>query len=252
MAVDPLEQAAPAQQGGSEDADERLAAELAATRGALAETERQLRELRERRSAEMERLERQAYWLEWAGIDFERLMARRRAAHRAEGPATGGTDGGARDPPAAGMSEGEPAPAVSVVVPVKDGARHLAELLESISGQRVDADVEVLVVDSGSSDGSVEIARAHEAQVIEIEPAEFGHGRTRNLAAERTTGDTIVFLTQDATPASTRWLAVSSRHSIRTAAHRPVLRPAPPAARHQPDDRPRADGVLRVLHATKR
>ena len=77
MAVDPLEQAAPAQQAASEDANERLAAELAATRSALAESERQLRELRERRSAEMERLERQAYWLEWAGIDFERLMARR-------------------------------------------------------------------------------------------------------------------------------------------------------------------------------
>ena len=43
----------------------------------------------------------------------------------------------------------------------------------------------MLVVDSGSRDGSVEIARAHGARVIEIAPAEFGHGRTRNLAAEQ-------------------------------------------------------------------
>ena len=92
MAVDPLDpartgpeepvrsvatEAASPQQAASEDASQRLAAELAATRSALEESERQLRELRHRRSAEMERLERQAYWLEWAGIDFERLMARR-------------------------------------------------------------------------------------------------------------------------------------------------------------------------------
>ena len=83
------------------------------------------------------------------------------------------------------MSENEQGPTVSVVLPVKNGARHLREVLEAISRQRIDAAVEVLVVDSGSSDGSVEIARAAGARVIEIEPAEFGHGSTRNLAAER-------------------------------------------------------------------
>ena len=40
----------------------------------------------------------------------------------------------------------------------------------------------------------------------EIPSAEFGHGRTRNLGAELTTGDVIAFLTQDATPAP-GWLA---------------------------------------------
>ncbi len=43
--------------------------------------------------------------------------------------------------------------------------------------------------------------------MIEIDPAEFGHGRTRNLAAERAGGRCIAFLTQDATPASDSWLA---------------------------------------------
>ena len=98
-------------------------------------------------------------------------------------------------------------PAVSVVVPVKDGARHLAEVLEAVARQRIDADVETLVIDSGSKDGSPAIARAHGATVIEIPPADFGHGRTRNLAAERAAGDRIAFLTQDATPASDTWLA---------------------------------------------
>jgi glycosyltransferase involved in cell wall biosynthesis/GT2 family glycosyltransferase len=92
---------------------------------------------------------------------------------------------------------------VSVVVPVKDGERYLEELLEALAREGVD---EVLVVDSGSRDRSRGIVRAAGAQLLEIDPAEFGHGRTRNLGAERTSGELICFLTQDATPVA-GWLA---------------------------------------------
>jgi hypothetical protein len=51
--------------------------ELALTRAALASAEQQLSELREARSAEMARLERQAYWLERWRIDLDALMSRR-------------------------------------------------------------------------------------------------------------------------------------------------------------------------------
>lgn len=86
---------------------------------------------------------------------------------------------------------------VSVVVPVKDGAAFLGDLLAALAREGVD---ETLVIDSGSHDGSQEIARASTARVLEIAPGDFGHGRTRNLGAERTSGDVIAFLTQDATP----------------------------------------------------
>jgi glycosyltransferase involved in cell wall biosynthesis len=86
---------------------------------------------------------------------------------------------------------------LSVVVPVRDGEAHLEELLAALAGQ---GPLEVLVIDSGSRDRSVAIARAAGVEVLEIEPAEFGHGRTRNLGAQRTSGDLIAFLTQDATP----------------------------------------------------
>ena len=92
---------------------------------------------------------------------------------------------------------------VSVVVPVKDGERFLAELLDAVGAQGAH---EVLVIDSGSRDRSPEIARAAGAQLIEIDPREFGHGRTRNLGAARTTGELICFLTQDATPTG-GWLS---------------------------------------------
>src|SRR4051812_25841935 len=86
----------------------------------------------------------------------------------------------------------------SVIVPVLNGARYLPELLDAVHAQG--RDVELLVVDSGSTDGSVDIARRAGATVLEIPRASFGHGRTRNLAAERTSGELICFLTQDATP----------------------------------------------------
>jgi O-antigen biosynthesis protein len=87
---------------------------------------------------------------------------------------------------------------VSVVIPVKDGARYLEELLAALAREGAD---EVLVIDSGSRDRSLEIAHAADGvQLLEILPEQFGHGRTRNLGAERTSGELICFLTQDATP----------------------------------------------------
>ena len=86
---------------------------------------------------------------------------------------------------------------MSVVIPVKDGERYLEELLAALAREGVD---EVLVIDSGSRDRSLEIVRAAGVELLEIDPAEFGHGRTRNLGAERTSGELICFLTQDATP----------------------------------------------------
>ncbi|HEX2160320.1 MAG TPA: glycosyltransferase [Thermoleophilaceae bacterium] len=93
---------------------------------------------------------------------------------------------------------------VSVVIPVKDGARHLERLLAAV--RRQGEGVELLAIDSGSRDGSVELARAGGATVHEIAPEEFGHGRTRNLAMELATGDVVCFLTQDAVP-EPGWLA---------------------------------------------
>lgn len=85
-----------------------------------------------------------------------------------------------------------------MVIPVKDGAGHLAEVLAAVRGQ--DGEAELLVIDSGSRDGSQDLARAAGARLHEIPSAAFGHGRTRNLGAELAEGDVIAFLTQDATP----------------------------------------------------
>jgi O-antigen biosynthesis protein len=96
-----------------------------------------------------------------------------------------------------------PEQTVSAVIPVKDGERYLDELLGALAREGVD---QALVIDSGSRDRSREIATAHGVELLEIDPGEFGHGRTRNLGAEHTSGELICFLTQDATPCA-GWLA---------------------------------------------
>jgi O-antigen biosynthesis protein len=99
-----------------------------------------------------------------------------------------------------------PAP-VTVAIPVLDGARYLDEVLTAVRAQRLDRELELLIVDSGSTDGSLEIARRHGAVVHEIPKREFSHGGTRNRMLRLASGDHVAFLTQDATPAHDRWLA---------------------------------------------
>jgi rhamnosyltransferase len=96
---------------------------------------------------------------------------------------------------------------ISIVIPVKDGGTDLARCLRAIASQEVGEQVEVVVVDSGSSDDSTATARAAGARVHEIPPSEFGHGRTRNLGAELARGEILVFTSQDAVAADERWLA---------------------------------------------
>jgi GT2 family glycosyltransferase/glycosyltransferase involved in cell wall biosynthesis len=100
---------------------------------------------------------------------------------------------------------------VSVAIPVLNGERYLEEVLAAVAAQELDDEVELVVIDSGSTDRSPEIARAAGATLIRIPPEEFGHGRTRNLAVLRSSGHLIAFLTQDATPAGPGWLAAHLR-----------------------------------------
>jgi rhamnosyltransferase len=74
--------------------------------------------------------------------------------------------------------------------------------LSAISRQRGIAETEIIIVDSGSSDGTVEAAKSYGARVFSIPPEEFNHGMTRNYAADQTTGDLLMFTVQDAIPAS--------------------------------------------------
>ncbi|HEX4034132.1 MAG TPA: glycosyltransferase family A protein [Solirubrobacteraceae bacterium] len=95
---------------------------------------------------------------------------------------------------------------VTVAIPVRNGGAPLAGVLDAVRAQRVDAEVELLVADSASSDGSRERALDAGARVIDIARGEFGHGATRNLLMREARGARVALLTQDAEPADEQWL----------------------------------------------
>jgi len=94
---------------------------------------------------------------------------------------------------------------VTVAIPVRNGGELLGGVLEAVRRQRIDRDMELLVADTRSTDGSAELARSFGATVLPIE--RFSHGGTRNALMERAAGAHVVFLTQDAVPATDCWLA---------------------------------------------
>ncbi len=81
----------------------------------------------------------------------------------------------------------------------------IEETLTVLFAQRV-LNYELINVDSGSTDGTVEIIKKFNSTLIQIPPSEYKPGRVLNRASEKSQGDYLVFLNSDATPVGTRWL----------------------------------------------
>lgn len=97
--------------------------------------------------------------------------------------------------------------ALSVLLLTKNGARELQELLPALFAQRDVGPFEVIAVDSGSTDGTIELLHRYAIHVRKIPAEQFHHARTRNQAATLAIGKILVFLSQDAVPNSNTWLA---------------------------------------------
>lgn len=86
---------------------------------------------------------------------------------------------------------------VSVIIPTRNGGHYLTPLLSSLKEQSLKP-VQILVIDSSSEDCTIEICKSFGVDIIQIDAKAFDHGGTRNLAASRSIGDILVYLTQDA------------------------------------------------------
>jgi glycosyltransferase involved in cell wall biosynthesis len=95
----------------------------------------------------------------------------------------------------------------SILIPTKNGAEAMEACLAAIYAQKGTGPFEVIIIDSGSTDGTLEIARRYPVRLEQIPPEAFHHARTRNYAASLAKGEVLVFLSQDAIPASDTWLA---------------------------------------------
>jgi rhamnosyltransferase len=96
---------------------------------------------------------------------------------------------------------------VTIAILTYNGEQYLDSLLEAIAGQDYTGQSEILVIDSGSTDRTLEIVAKHPSvRLHQIPNSEFGHGRTRNLAATLAKGEVVAYLTHDAVPADAGWL----------------------------------------------
>lgn len=95
---------------------------------------------------------------------------------------------------------------ISVIIPTLNGASRIPILVDSLLRQTA-RDVEIIVIDSESEDGTARVAAAHGCAVHTIARRRFDHGGARNLGVQKASGDILVFLTQDAIPESPDFLA---------------------------------------------
>lgn len=96
-------------------------------------------------------------------------------------------------------------PRVSVVIPTFNAGRAFRATLEMLRAQETNYPVELLAVDSGSTDETVPLCREYGVAVV-LREGPFNHGRTRNQAIARAHGDYVALTVQDAVPADRRWL----------------------------------------------
>jgi len=95
---------------------------------------------------------------------------------------------------------------ISVVIPVLNAEPYLPALFEALEAQVPAPPSEVILVDSGSTDRTREIA-AGVSSVRVVDVAKFSHGRARNIGVQAAVGDIVVLMTQDAAPRDDGWLS---------------------------------------------
>lgn len=85
---------------------------------------------------------------------------------------------------------------VSVIIPVYNGERYLAEAMKSVLGQTIPA-IEIIIIDDGSTDGSGAIARRFSPSVRYIRQANQGAATARNVGVHTAQGNLLAFLDAD-------------------------------------------------------
>ena len=96
--------------------------------------------------------------------------------------------------------------AVSIVIRTKNEEAFLGDTLREIGRQEWQGPCEIMVIDSGSTDGTLSIADSHGAQIIRLDERDFTYGRALNVGAKKARGDIIVNLSAHALPLDKHWL----------------------------------------------
>lgn len=98
-------------------------------------------------------------------------------------------------------------PEVTIAIPTYNGMAWLKESIPDFLAQNYPGKFNLLIIDSGSQDGTAELDASYpQLQIHRINQDEFGHGRTRNLATKISNAELIQLTVQDARPRNSEWL----------------------------------------------
>lgn len=96
---------------------------------------------------------------------------------------------------------------VSIIIRTLNESRYLSELLESIRTQDLkNIKAEVVLVDSGSTDGTLEIAQKANCVMAHIHRDQFSFGRSLNIGCEHAQGNIFILISGHCVPTSKNWL----------------------------------------------
>lgn len=96
---------------------------------------------------------------------------------------------------------------VSIVIRTLNESRYLTELLESITNQcQQKYNIEIVIVDSGSTDETLEIARRFNCRITHIKKEDFTFGRSLNYGCDFANGDFLVFISGHCIPVHAKWI----------------------------------------------
>lgn len=95
---------------------------------------------------------------------------------------------------------------VSIVIRTLNEERHLPACLKAIKSQNFNNEIEIIVVDSGSTDRTLEICADYKVKIVQIAKSNFTYGKALNIGCQCSEGDILVFLSAHCIPNSTDWL----------------------------------------------
>ena len=94
---------------------------------------------------------------------------------------------------------------VSIVIRCLNEEEHIGRLLAGIRRQTLQP-IEIIIVDSGSTDATLEIASRFSVRILSIEPESFSFGRSLNLGCEAALGEITVIVSAHVYPVYDTWL----------------------------------------------
>lgn len=95
---------------------------------------------------------------------------------------------------------------ISLIIPTKNAGENFETVLKGFKIALSIYNYEIIIVDSGSTDKTLEIAHKHKVKILKIPPQKFTHGYARNYGASIAFGDYLIFCNQDVFPVNKYWL----------------------------------------------